>query len=157
MEGGTLDHSQPVAPGSGKERAAARWGIALDGGFTLVPDPLLRNQAQLGLSAQELNLVLQLLSFWWTSTTWPRPRVSVLAARIGVDERTVQRSLASLRDKGLVKRVPVSTEAGDVLQGFDLSGLVSRLKALAVEGAAMKPEREVTHGTATQAKAVSPY
>lgn len=123
----------PIQPGSGRERAAERWGAALNGGFTVVPEVLLRNQARLGITARELNLVLQLLSFWWRSSYWPRPRVSVLATRMGVDERSVQRALASLQGKGLVRRALVPTENGETMQGYDLTGLVTRLQLLALD------------------------
>lgn len=126
---GDMDLSEdlPVDRGSGRERAEARWGDVLSTGFTVIPEALLRNQARLGLRPQEMNVLIQLLSYWWRADSWPRPRVSTLASRLGVDERTIQRSLAALREKGFVKRVKVAGEHGDELQAFDLSGLVSRL------------------------------
>ena len=120
---------QPLA--DGRERATERWGKALDVGFTIIPDLLLKNQRGLGLTSRELLVLLQLLTFWWKASTPPRPRVTTLANRLDVDERTVQRALSALCEKGFVERVRVKTPDGDDAQGFNLSGLVAKLERLA--------------------------
>ncbi len=115
----------------GRERAAERWGGALGAGFTIVPDPLLKNQRVLGLTGREMLVLLQLLTFWWKAGAPPRPRVSTLAQRLDVDERTVQRALSALCNKGIIERVRVKTPGGHDVQAFDLAGLVAKLELLA--------------------------
>ncbi len=115
----------------GRERAEKRWGEILDSGFTIVPDTLLQSQKALGLSARDMMVLLQIVSFWWRADEWPRPRVSTLASRLDVDERTVQRSISLLRDRGLIERTWVRTNSGTPAQGFELTGLVAKLRLLA--------------------------
>ncbi|RYG29048.1 hypothetical protein EON81_27425 [bacterium] len=116
---------------AGRERAQVRWGEALTGGFTIVPDVLLKNQGKLGLGFREMCVLVQLLSFWWVADEWPRPQIGTLAKRVGSDERTVQRAIGALVDQGLIERTRVRTKYGDYVQGFSLSGLVARLETIA--------------------------
>lgn len=115
----------------GRERAQVRWGDTLTGGFTIVPDTLLKNQGRLGLGFREMCVLIQLLSFWWVADEWPRPQIATLARRTGSDERTVQRAISALVDKGLIARVRVKTRYGDYAQGFSLAGLVAKLEIVA--------------------------
>ena len=133
-----VEDMKGLAPG--RFRAERRWGEALESGFTIVPDVLIKNQGRLGLAFRELGVLLQLISFWWTAEEWPRPQVSTLAKRMGVDDRTVQRSLSALVDCGLIARTRVKTKYGDFAQGFDLSGLVTKLEQIARQGPALSEE-----------------
>jgi len=94
----------------------------------------------LGLSNREMLVLLQLLTFWWKASSPPRPRVSTLAQRLDVDERTIQRALSSLCEKGLIERTRVKTPEGDEAQAFDLGGLVAKLEAFAVREVAYKAD-----------------
>lgn len=75
----------------------ARWdGAVTEGltGYTAVPDVLIRSQSQLKLSASEMVVVLNLLLHWWQGDgEWPYPRISTIASRMGVTQRTVERAI----------------------------------------------------------------
>jgi hypothetical protein len=56
-----------------KRRADQRWGKAvIERGFTVVPTMLFWAQARLGLTADEFNVVLQLVAHWWDANEDPR-------------------------------------------------------------------------------------
>ena len=113
-----------------------RWGGAVtdsETGYTAVPDVLIRSQAQLELSTNEMVVILNLLLHWWQDgTDWPYPRISAIANRMGVNRRTVERALRSLESKGLVHRLESEfSQDGLTIHRFDLSGLVSELNVFA--------------------------
>jgi DNA replication protein DnaD len=96
-----------------------------------LPDVLLKNQALLGLSAVDLVVLINLLSYWWFVEHKPFPRATLIARRMNVTTRTVQRSIQKLVEKGfLARRTQVGPEdvERDVL---DPEGLVSKLEKLA--------------------------
>lgn len=67
-------------------------------GYTSLPNAVLH----LGLSARELQLVVQLLAIRWTPETEIRPRLKTLAERMSCSVRTVQRACDSLVLRGLL-------------------------------------------------------
>jgi len=118
----------------------AKWAEAADAGFQVLPDVLLKNQSDLGIAATELVVLINLTMHWWYPTQKPFPRSTTIARRMGVDVRTVQRSLNRLTALGLIQRIKVKTETGDSIV-IDLGGLVSKLRKLAVRDAAYIPRR----------------
>lgn len=77
-------------------------------GWVAVPALLLRHMARFpcsrgpdGLSPVEVLLLVQLLSFKWTSEA-PYPPIKVLAERLGRTERSVYSILSGLKKKGLI-------------------------------------------------------
>ena len=111
--------------------AYAKWGDALNAGFQLVPDILLKHQDRLGLNANDLVVLLNVLMHWWYAEKLPFPRTTLIAGRMGVGQRTVQRSLKRLEELALIERVK-GPERNSVTQ-FNPSGLVRRLIPLAHE------------------------
>ena len=111
----------------------ARWGAALNEGYVAVPRVLLRHQHDLGITSEEVVLLLNLLSSWWTEDDHPYPAVSTLAHRIGTTTRTVQRNLRSLEAKGFIKRL--RNQAGNgaaadrMVTRYVLAGTVQKLIA----------------------------
>lgn len=102
--------------------------------FCIFPSLLLHAQARLKITPTQLALLLHVIDFWWDAARKPWPSKGLLARRIGLSPRHVQRQMAQLEEMGLVKR----NERRSVLKGklsneYDLSGLVARLKELAVE------------------------
>ena len=116
-------------------RAAEKWGKAVSGGetgFHVVPDVLVRGQKELNITTTEMVVLLNLLMHWWDAKKWPHPRPSVIAKRMGVSVRTVERTIKSLEKKGLVQRLPsMKTEKGIFVRAYDLSGLVEAVQKLA--------------------------
>lgn len=95
--------------------------------FQLLPDILLKKQIELGLTATDMLVLLNVTLHWWYADKRPFPRTSTIAARMGIEPRTVQRTLRKLSDLGLMKRVIETAEDGTQRLVCDLSGLGSRL------------------------------
>ena len=81
-----------------------KYGDVAVAGFQAVPDLLLKNQAKLGLSQTDMVVLLNVLMHWWYVDKKPFPRATTIAKRIGVTPRTVQRSLSSIEELGLLNR-----------------------------------------------------
>jgi hypothetical protein len=82
-----------------------KWGKSLmEAGWTAFPSTILQNQQALGLDALDINIILYLSTYWWESENKPHPAKKTIALDLGVDPRTVQRRIAKLEAKGLVRR-----------------------------------------------------
>lgn len=110
-----------------ENRSTAKWGEA-GRSFQLLPDILLKRQAALGLSATDMLVLINITMHWWYAAQRPFPRTTTIAKRMGVDARTVQRSLKKMGDAGLITREIELDENGDERTVCDLSGLVERLE-----------------------------
>jgi DNA-binding MarR family transcriptional regulator len=131
-----LKRSSPAAM-----RASDKWGDAASIGFQLVPDVLLKNQAKLELTATDMLVLLNVLMHWWYADKRPFPRSTTIAARMDVQPRTVQRSLARLHELGLIQRVTEELD-GETRQVCDPSGLRQKLIELAKADPAFRPVPE---------------
>jgi predicted transcriptional regulator len=112
-------------------RAFDKWGEAASAGFQLVPDLLLKNQASLELTSTDMLVLLNVLMHWWYRDQRPFPRSTTIAARMNVEPRTVQRSLAKLEDLGLMHRVTEELPDGEERRVCDPAGLKRKLEELA--------------------------
>jgi hypothetical protein len=88
----------------GQTLAEAKWGDALGMGFVIVPGVLIRAQEKLGLDPTDLAILLNILLHWWKPGDWPYPPPSLIARRIGVSTRTVERRLESLQERNFLIR-----------------------------------------------------
>ncbi len=133
------------APKAAKRHSEKKWGATvISQGFCIVPALLLRAQGRLGLSATQLALILQLSEFWWEDGKLPWPKKETVAKRLGITEKQVQRLARELEQRGYIKRVTRMTRHGQTSNAYDLSGLVSKLQALAPEfAAAAEAKRKV--------------
>jgi hypothetical protein len=61
-------------------------------GFSQIPDALLKSQSRLGIDPVEMNVLFNLISFWWLADELPFPSADALAKRMGVQSRTVRRA-----------------------------------------------------------------
>lgn len=117
-----------------KRESEAKWGKeVMDVGYCIVPSVLLRAQARLGLSGQQLVLLLQLYEHWWKNDKLPYPKKDTLATRMGISAKQVQRLTQQLEKAGYIQRRRRSTYRGQTSNAIDFSGLVKRLKELAPE------------------------
>ena len=116
-----------------------KWGAAVSSGrngFQVLPDSLLRNQKRLGLTCTDMVVLVNVLMHWWESDpdNMPHPRPNLIAKRIGTSQRTVQRSIARLCRRGLLKPLPSKRGSeGLAVRRFDVRGLVEVLRKLASE------------------------
>ncbi len=111
---------------------SAKWGEAARAGFQPVPDALFVKQQELGLDSTDMLVVLNLTSYWWFKDRPPFARTNVIADRMGVTPRTVQRSLKKLEKKGYIHREQYEIEDGSLVPALRLDGLVEKLSVLAV-------------------------
>lgn len=105
----------------------AKYGEASVAGFQAVPDLLLKHQRDLGLSATDLTVLLNVLMHWWYPGQKPFPRSTSIGKRMGVSPRTVQRSLQQLEELGILVRE--KDQRGPTY--LDPAPLVEKLEALA--------------------------
>lgn len=102
-------------------------------GYVRIPTILFRNQRDLDISSDELNVLLQLLSFWWVSNRLPYPAKKTIANRIGRSERTIQRHITSLEKKGLIEREKRSNkDGGQTSNIYRFDGLINRLNDISI-------------------------
>jgi predicted transcriptional regulator len=134
--------NQDLDTGAQKETPRSRWGEALDAGFQVVPDVLLRKQQELGLTPTDVVVLLNLTLHWWyQESSKPCPKTSSIALRMGVDTRTVQRSFKKLEDLGFLKRVKAhrNKHGKAIPRAFDMSQLVHKMKLAAKNDKFFKP------------------
>jgi hypothetical protein len=115
----------PFYPEDG--RISARLGVVAEAGFQPLPDVLLFHQSELGLRSEDLNVLLNIMAHWYLPERMPFPRPTTIAKRMGVSERTVQRTLTRLRKLGVIGK----TKNADGRQAIDLTPLMTRLEPLA--------------------------
>ena len=84
----------------------------------------------MGLTPTDMIVLLNVLMHWWYADQRPFPRISTIAARMGVDVRTVQRSLKKMTELGLLATEREAQASGGTRSVFSLGGLVSRLEHL---------------------------
>jgi len=103
----------------------SKWGDAVGegSGFVAVPLPLLRLQTKLGLTPTDMLVLINLLAHWWNPSAPVFPRTTTIARRMGVNDRTVQRSMSKLARLGLAEKG--TDEKGR--RTYQFNGLVKRL------------------------------
>lgn len=116
---------------STSERSSEKWGDAGIAGFQVLPDILLKKQVELGLSPTDMLVLINILMHWWYHDKRPFPRNALIASRMGVDARTVQRSIRKMTDLGLIRREQETLENGETVWVVDVGSLVDRLSAFA--------------------------
>lgn len=122
-----------------------KWGkTTLDEGrWTAIPNLLLERQQALGIDAVKLNILLVLLKHWWDKSNMPWPSKANIGAIVGRDKSTVQKHLKQMEELGLVKRNKRYLSAGGQTNNeYDLTGLVTQLKDLAIEKRKVRKMRE---------------
>ena len=115
------------------QRSRKKWGSAADAGFQIIPDVLFRCQRFLALDATDIVILANILLHWWYEEQLPHPRPSVIAKRMNVSTRTVERHIEAMERRGLLKRLPSQIKNGRTVRPFDLTSLVAQLKNFAAE------------------------
>lgn len=128
MNGDTVSSSQE-APVGARGRVREKWGRTVDPGFLTAPYVLLLHQADMGLSSECLNVLLNLIAHWHSEGRMAYPHTNTIAKRMGVSRRSVQRSLSWLTKNGFVGKEPKLRR--DDRQAYDLKPLVEKLEPYA--------------------------
>jgi hypothetical protein len=103
-------------------------------GFCTIPSILVWAQGRLGLTTEQFTVILQLSDFWWDASEPPFPTKELLAVRMGMGARQVQRHLTALEKKGVIKRVPrYRGPKNQIANGYDMTLLVKKLAVLEPE------------------------
>jgi DNA-binding HxlR family transcriptional regulator len=135
----------PIKPKTDTRKASEKkYGKpVMDLGFCIVPSLLMQAQARLGINPVQFNIIMHLADIWWDAAQRPWPKKQLLAERMGMSERQVQRQIAELESAGLVQRIERTRPGrGKTSNEYDLSGLVKRLKELEPEFTEMKQENQ---------------
>lgn len=119
------------APQDQKE-SEKKWGKAvMSHGYCIFPSILLQAQGRLGVTAQEMIVLLQLAEHWWKASGKIFPAKEVIAQRIGLSDKQVQRHIKRLEELKLVERKARFRSGGSrTTNEYDLSGLIAKLKAI---------------------------
>jgi len=113
----------------------------MDLGFCIVPSLLMQAQARLGINPVQFNIIMHLADIWWDAAHRPWPTKKLLADRMNMSERQIQRHIADLEEANLVRRIGRTRPGrGKTSNEYDLSGLVRKLQALEPEFTEMKSE-----------------
>lgn len=133
--------AMPSKPDTRKNSEQKYGKPVIDLGFCIVPSLLMQAQARLGINPVQFNIIMHLADIWWHAAQRPWPSKQLLAERIGLSERQVQRQIAELEAAGLVQRIGRTRPGrGKTTNEYDLSGLVQRLQELEPEFTAMKKD-----------------
>lgn len=134
------DGTSKVISIESKKKAADRrasekkWGVlAMKPGFSILPAILFRGQRRLGLSNQQLVLLLHLADHWWTVGDVPWPKKETLAQRMQMSDKQIQRIARQLEKGGFLQRETRMRAHGQTSNGYNLNGLVQKLNAIAPE------------------------
>ena len=107
----------------------------LEAGWVMIPNVLLERQQALGLSALDVNILLQILRHWWKKDELPFPSKKTIAECIGIKENTVQKRIREMERDGLIKRVPRrdSKHNGQTSNAYVFDGLIEAATPFAKE------------------------
>ena len=116
---------------------ADKWGRQIaERGFAQVPNYLLLLNQFLEqdkrLSPVEMLILIQLVGAWWKKDAMPFPSMATLAARCGVSDRQIQRSINHLVKLDLIVRTQRHTERGIRSNNlYNLQPLIAMLSEVA--------------------------
>lgn len=104
-----------------------KWGAPLmAAGFSMIPTMIFQKQNALGLKANDINVLMHLITHWWFADRLPYPSIKEIARRMGVDRSTVQRCITSMVDRKLIIRNARKSPYGQTTNSYDMSGLIGK-------------------------------
>lgn len=117
------------APAETNTNLLRKWGkLNYRAGWVGFPSAVIQFQDQLGLSSAELNVLLQIADFWWDPERHPYPSKGLIAKRMRMHPRSIQRIIARLESRKLIDRVARKHQhGGSNSNEYRLAGL-SRLR-----------------------------
>lgn len=122
-------NSQPT------DEITKKWGkAAKETGWTAIPNILLYKQKKIGIDSIDLNIILQLMSYWWQDGNLPFPSKGTIAEAIGIDISTVRKRIKKMEDAKLIRRIERREQNNrSRTNEYDLSPLVNTVKPFAEE------------------------
>jgi hypothetical protein len=116
----------------------------MQGGFTVVPNYLLKLYAELGISPTELVFIEQIWLYWYERQQDMFPALSTIAERMRLSRRQVQAYVSSLKEKKYhdketgyvskpylqVKERYAAAGGGQLSNQYDFSGLLEAVAYL---------------------------
>lgn len=120
-----------------------KWSKPLmEAGWTAIPSILIEQQHKLGLDPIDINIILQLASFWWYQEKLPHPSKKRIAERLNIDPSTVRKHIAAMEKKGYIKRNYRNDERkGQRSNEYTLEGLIQKATPYAKEAIAEKKKQ----------------
>ena len=117
------------------QRLKQRWTPPLiEAGYTALPNAILLRQQALGLDSIDLNIILQIASYWWSREKLPFPSKQRIAKAIGIDKSTVRKRLAALEHGKLIRRIHrPGAYGGNDSNAYDLDPLIKAATPYALE------------------------
>jgi len=122
------------------ETQLAKWGGAAKAGFQVIPNVLFRAQKHLELDSVDIVVLLNISMHWWGASNLPFPSPVIIAQRMNVSRRTIERRLQKLEKRGFLKRLDAMApkEGKPKVRRFDMGGLVEKLEIAALTGLAQR-------------------
>ena len=103
-------------------------------GFTVLPNVIFERQRALGLDPLDINIILHIVSYWWSEAGKPHPSKNTIAKAIDVDPRTVQRRIAAMEKAGFIRREERRLDSkNNKTNIYHLEGLIKAAKPYAEE------------------------
>lgn len=93
--------------------------------FVQLPKLLFLHQGDLGITSSELNVLLDILYFKWTSEH-PFVTYGTLGRMSGMSEQTVRNNVTRLKEKGYLKKID---RGGNRPKAYDLTPLIKMLES----------------------------
>ena len=106
-----------------------RWGYVIDPGFLALPYVVLLHQADLGLSSECLNVLMNFIAHKHAEGRMAYPHTHTIAKRMGISQRSVQRSVSWLVKHGFIGKV--AKRNSHDRQAYDLDPLTKKLEPYA--------------------------
>jgi DNA-binding MarR family transcriptional regulator len=122
-----------------ESRVSDRYGEAGDAGWSPIPDVLLFNQHKLKIQSDDLVVLLNLMAHYYVKDEMPFTRPTTIAKRIGVSQRSVQRSIARLVAQRHILKGKHKTN-GHIT--YDLAPLIRKLQPLGRDRIADRKNRQ---------------
>jgi len=126
---------KPTKAAPTDRKIGQRWGPELtSSGWTAIPNVIVQRQKALGLTPLDVNILLQLLAYWWEPDNLPHPSKGTIAASIGVHPRTVQKRIAGMEAAKFINAIErKSSLNGGLTNKYDFSGLITAATPFAIE------------------------
>src|SRR5262245_61775150 len=113
--------SKPSTESTLKENEK-KWGKPLlRAGWSMLPTTILSMQDDLELEANDINVLMHIISHWWYAERLPFPSLAEIAKRMSVHRSTVQRSVTKMVEQGyIIRNERKNRVRGQLTNSYDL-------------------------------------